>query len=150
MPMTDDELLARMRTYAPPTADLLGQEVLSVDSAIGVVKMRFKVGLNMCNPMGNVQGGIVVAMLDDAAAVAAIVKAGIRIVVPTIELKTSFFAPAPADTWLYVEGRCIKLGKRVAYMEADMTDEAGKLLARLSTSALPLPMPEKANMVERK
>lgn len=148
--MTDEELLARLRKYAPPTADLLGQELLSIDSAAGVVKMRFKVGMNMCNPMGSVQGGIVVAMLDDAAATAAICKSGTRIVVPSIEMKTSFFAPARADTWLYVEGRCIKLGKRVAFMEADMTDEAGTLLARLSTSSVPLPMPEKANMVERK
>ena len=150
MAMNDAELLARMRKYAPPTADLLGQELLAVDSVAGTVKMRFKVGLGMCNPMGNVQGGIVVAMLDDAAATAAIVKAGVRIVVPTIELKTSFLGPAKADSWLHVEGRCIKLGKRVAFMEADMTDEAGTLLARLSTSAVPLPMPDKANMVERK
>jgi uncharacterized protein (TIGR00369 family) len=150
MPMNDEQLLLRLQTYAPPTADLLGQEVLAVDSAAGVVKMRFKAGLNMCNPMGNVQGGIIVAMLDDAAATSAIVKSGQRTVVPTIELKTSFFAAAKADTWLYVEGRCIKLGKRIAFMEADMTDEAGTLIARLSTSAVPLPMPEKANMVERK
>jgi len=34
-------------------------------------------------------------------------------------------------------------------MEADLTDAAGTLLARLTTSAVPLPMPESANLVER-
>ncbi|MEY2883372.1 MAG: hypothetical protein RL490_1096 [Pseudomonadota bacterium] len=149
MPMTDEELLQRMRTYVPPTAILLGQELLSVDSEAGEVKMRFRVGKDFCNPMGNVQGGILVAMLDDAAAVAAIVKSGKRIVVPTIELKTSFMAPAKANAWLYATGRCIKLGRSVAFMEAELTDETGKLIAKLTTSCLPQPMPDGANMVER-
>ncbi|MBC7506423.1 MAG: PaaI family thioesterase [Sandarakinorhabdus sp.] len=150
MAMTDAELLERMTRFVPPTADLLGQELLEVDSAAGRVRMRFQPRPECCNPMGNVQGGIVVAMLDDAAAFAAIVKSGERIGIPTIELKASFFAPARAGVPLYAEGRCIKLGKRIAFMEADLTDEAGNLLARLTTSAVPLPMPASANLVERK
>ena len=147
--MTDAELLDRMNRFVPPTAAILGQELLEIDSAAGRVKMRFQPIAACCNPMGNVQGGFVVAMLDDAAAFAAIVKAGERIGIPTIELKASFFAPARAGVPLYAEGRCIRLGKRIAFMEADLTDEAGTLLARLSTSAVPLPMPAQANLVER-
>ena len=147
--MTDAELLERMNRFVPPTAALLGQELLEIDSAAGRVKMRFQPIAACCNPMGNVQGGFVVAMLDDAAAFAAIVKAGERIGIPTIELKASFFAPAKAGVPLYAEGRCIKLGKRIAFMEADLTDEAGNLLARLTTSAVPLPMSVQANLVER-
>lgn len=150
MAMTDDELLDRMRRFVPPTADLLGQELLSVDSANGIVRMKFQATPQCCNPMGNVQGGIVVAMLDDAAAFAAIVKSGERIAIPTIELKASFFAPVKAGVPVFAEGRCIKLGKRIAFMEADLTDEAGTLLARLTTSAVPLPMPTTSNLVERK
>ncbi|MFZ4688152.1 MAG: PaaI family thioesterase [Polymorphobacter sp.] len=148
--MTDSELLERMNRFQPPTAALLGQEILEIDSAAGRVKMKFQPRAECCNPMGNVQGGIVVAMLDDAAAFAAIVKAGERIGIPTIELKTSFFAPARAGVPLFAEGRCLKLGKRIAFMEADLFDEAGTLLARLTTSAVPLPMPANANLVERK
>jgi uncharacterized protein (TIGR00369 family) len=148
--MTDAELLDRMRRFVPPTADLLGQELLEIDSAAGTVRMKFQPGPQCCNPMGNVQGGIVVAMLDDAAAFAAIVKSGERIAIPTIELKASFFAPVRANTPVYATGRCIKLGKRIAFMEADLHDEAGTLLARLTTSAVPLPMPETSNLVERK
>ena len=150
MAMNDAELLDRMRRFVPPTADLLGQELLEIDSAAGVVKMKFQPRAECCNPMGNVQGGIVVAMLDDAAAFAAIVKSGERIAIPTIELKTSFFAPVRANTPVYATGRCLKLGKRIAFMEADLTDAAGTLLARLTTSAVPLPMPASSNLVERK
>ncbi|WP_243450797.1 PaaI family thioesterase [Sandarakinorhabdus glacialis] len=148
--MTDSELLERMNRFVPPTAELLGQEILEIDSAAGRVKMRFQPVAACCNPMGNVQGGIVVAMLDDAAAFAAIVKSGERIGIPTIELKASFFAPTPAGVPLYAEGRCIKLGKRIAFMEADLTDAAGNLLARLTTSAVPIALNPNANLVERK
>jgi uncharacterized protein (TIGR00369 family) len=99
--------------------------------------------------MGNVQGGIVVAMLDDAAAFAAIIKSGKRIGIPTIELKTSFFAPAKAGVPLYAEGRCLKLGKRIAFMEADLFDEEGTLLARLTTSAIPIELDGPSKLVDR-
>lgn len=150
MAMTDAELLERMNKFVPPTAVLLGQELLEVDSAAGRVRMKFQPIVECCNPMGNVQGGFVVAMLDDAAAFAAIVKSGERIGIPTIELKASFFAPAKAGVPLFAEGRCIKLGKRIAFMEADLFDEGGTLLARLTTSAVPLPMTPNPNLVERK
>lgn len=153
MAMTDAELLERMNRFVPPTAILLGQELLEVDSAAGRVRMKFQPVKECCNPMGNVQGGFVVAMLDDAAAFAAIVKSGERIGIPTIELKASFFAPAKAGVPLFAEGRCIKLGRRIAFMEADLFDEAGALLARMTTSAVPLPPTgdgPNPNLVERK
>ena len=148
MAMTDAELLERMNNRVPPTSILLGTRILAIDSAAGTVRMSFQPRPEFCNPMGHVQGGFVVAMLDDCAAVAAVVKSGERIVVPTIELKTSFFGPAKLGQTLYGEGRCIKLGKRVAFMEAELFDEGGKLLAKLSTSAMPTPMPESAALVD--
>jgi uncharacterized protein (TIGR00369 family) len=150
MALNDEDLKARMNKFVPPTAEILGQEILEIDSAAGRVKMKFQPIAACRNPMGNVQGGIVVAMLDDAAAFAAIVKSGKRIGIPTIELKTSFFAPAKAGVPLFAEGRCLKLGKRIAFMEADLFDEAGTLLARLTTSAIPLEMPDHSQLVERK
>lgn len=147
--MNDADLLDRMRRFVPPTADLLGQEILEIDSEKGWVRMKFQPRAECCNPMGNVQGGMVVAMLDDAAAFAAIIKAGERIGVPTIELKASFFAPVRAGVPVFAEGRCIKLGRRIAFMEADLTDAAGTLLARLTTSAVPLPLQANSNLIER-
>ena len=147
--MTDAELLDRMNVRMPPTSALLGMTILAIDSAAGTVRMSFTPKPDFCNPAGNIQGGFVVAMLDDAAALAAIITSGASIYVPTIELKTSFFAPARGGEPVFAEGRCLKLGKRIAFMEADLTDAAGTLLARLSTSAVPLPMPDNARLVAR-
>ncbi len=149
MPLTDADLVARMNRRSAPTSALLGMTVVAIDQAAGTVRLRFEPKPEFCNPMGNVQGGFVVAMLDDAAALAAIVKAGAPIAIPTIELKASFFGPAKLGP-LFAEGRCVKLGKRIAFMEADLFDEAGTLLARLTTSAVPIPREAGAgNFVER-
>jgi uncharacterized protein (TIGR00369 family) len=148
--MTNAELLERMNRFQPPTGILLGMEMLDLDIETGWVKVKYLPGPQFTNPMGSVQGGIVVAMLDDAAAFAAIAKSGTRISVPSIELKTSFFAPVKAGEPVYVEGRCLKLGKRIAFMEAEMTDGEGRVLAKLSTSAVPIEIPQGGgNLVER-
>ena len=148
MAMDDVQLLARMNSFVPPTALLLGCKILELDSARGTIRVEYLAKRDFCNPMGSVQGGFVAAMLDDAAAMSAIVKSGERIVVPTLEFKTTFFGAAKAGP-LFVEGRCLKLGKRVAFMESDMFDPDGRHLARMSCTAMPMPMPEKPTMVER-
>jgi len=146
--MTDAELLDRMNTRVPATSILLGTRILEVDRAAGRVRMSFEPRPEFCNPMGNVQGGFIVAMLDDCAAVAAVVMSRQRIVVPTIELKTSFFGPVPLGRTVYGEGRVLKLGRRIAFMEAELTDAYGKLLAKLSTSCVPTPMPDNAMLLD--
>lgn len=148
MSMTDDDLMLRMNTRVPPTSLLLGTKILAVDSAAGTVRMSFEPRSEFCNPMGNVQGGFIVAMLDDCAAVAAVVASGERIVVPTIELKCSFFGVVRLGAPVFGTGRCLKLGKRIAFMEAELTDVDGKLLAKLSTSAMPMAMPAAAQLVD--
>lgn len=150
MPMNDEQLLERMSTRVPPTARLLGMELLSLSIADGTTRMRYPVKAEFCNPMGNLQGGFITAMLDDAAATAIIVHSGERIVVPTLELKVSFFAPARVGTHVYCDGRIVKRGRTVAFAEADMTDENGRLIARMSTTCLPQPMPDNAMLVEAK
>ena len=149
MPLSDDEVIARMNARMPPTSALLGMTVLAIDRAAGTVRLRYLPKPEFSNPMGNVQGGFIVAMLDDAAALAAVVRAGARIVVPTIELKTSFFGVAKLGEPLFAEGRCVKLGKRIVFMEADLTDASGKLLARLSSTAMPTPLDGPGTFVER-
>lgn len=149
MVMTDADLLARMRSRIPPTAQLLGQELLELDSAAGTVRMRFQGKPEFCNPMGNVQGGFLAAMLDDAAAFAIIVKSQRRIVVPTIEFKVSFLAPARMNREIIAHGRCLKLGRTIAFAESDLFDPDGRLIARLSTSCVPTPLEGDGFMIEK-
>ena len=133
---SEAELLAQMRRFSPPTVALLGMELLAVDPQAGSSRYRMTVTERLCNPMGNLQGGIITTMLDDTAAISLIVKAGRPIAVPTVEFKVSFFAPAPLGSVVESVGRCVKLGSRIGFAEADLLDTEGKLLARLSTSVV--------------
>lgn len=137
MPLSDQDLLERFNARVPPTGKLFGTRTLEVDSAAGRVRMRFEIDERFCNPRGAVQGGIVTALLDDCAATAGIVALGEAGFIASLELKTSFFAPASPGT-LYAEGRCLKMGRSACFLEADLTDADGKLLARLTTSAVPV------------
>ncbi|NJR43174.1 MAG: PaaI family thioesterase, partial [Akkermansiaceae bacterium] len=71
-----------------------------------------------------------------------------RIFVPTLELKVSFLAPARQGR-LFAEGRVVKAGRTIAFLEADLFDGDGKHLARMSTTAAPRAI-EMPTLVERK
>ena len=147
MPLTDDQLLERMNTRMSPSSRLLGMRLLELDSARGHVRIAFEAREDFCNPMGQVQGGFVSAMLDETAAIAGIAKAQTRISMPSLEFKVSFLSPARAGP-LFTVGRVVRLGRTVAYLEADLYDPADKLLARMSVTALPL-SGATPNLVER-
>jgi uncharacterized protein (TIGR00369 family) len=146
MPLSDEQLVERFNTRKPPTGILFKSNILEVRSAEGFVRMSYDIGPEFCNPSGAVQGGIVTAMLDDAAAFACIIMTTERIYVPTLELKTSFLGAAYAGL-LYAEARCIKFGKSIAFMEAELLDGEGKVLAKMSTTAAPRLLKTKPNLI---
>jgi uncharacterized protein (TIGR00369 family) len=148
MPLDNAQLLERFNKRLPNTGILFGTTVLEVDQEAGRVRMSFSPDDRLTNPRGTVQGGIVAAMLDDAAAFAGIVALGEPGFIASLELKASFFAPAMPGT-LFAEGRCIKMGKSSCFLEADMTDKDGKLIARLTSAAIPLRTDQKPKLVER-
>jgi uncharacterized protein (TIGR00369 family) len=146
MPLTDAQLLERFNRNKPPTGVLFKSNILEVRAADGFVRMSYDIGPEFCNPSGAVQGGIVTAMLDDAAAFACIIMTTERIYVPTLELKTSFLGAAHAGL-LFAEARCIKFGRSVAFMEAELKNADGKVLAKMSTTAAPRILNRPANLI---
>lgn len=146
MPLSDDQLIERFNTRRPPTGKLFKSQILEVRSAEGFVRMSYDIGLEFTNPGGSVQGGIVTALLDDAAAFAVIIKSGQPVFVASLELKTSFFSAAKPGL-LYAEARVVKLGKTIAFIEADLTDPEGKLLARMTTTTAPRLLDKPQNLV---
>lgn len=147
MPLTDEELVERFNRKQAPTSVLFNTKIIAVDSAKGWVRMSFDIGPQFCNPSGAVQGGIITAMMDDAAAMACIVKSGQRIYVPTLELKTTFLSGAKQGL-LFVEATCIKYGKSFAFMEAELQSPDGKVLAKMSTTAAPRLLDRAPNLVD--
>ncbi len=147
MPLTADQLVERFNAKQPPTGPLLGMKVLAVDLEKYTVRMSFSPGDSLTNPRGTIQGGIVTAMLDDCAAYAGIVALGEPGFIASLEVKTSFFAPAYTGL-LQAEGRCLKMGKSSCFLEADLWDGDGKHLARLTSSAIPLRTTQRPKLVE--
>jgi len=147
MPLTEAQLIERFNAKQPPTGPLFGMKVLGVDQEKCIVRMSFEPDERLINPRGTIQGGIVSAMLDDCAAYAGIVALGEPGFIASLELKTSFLNPAFPGL-LFAEGRCLKMGRSSCFLEADLTDADGKLLARLTSAAVPLRTDKKPRLVE--
>lgn len=148
MVMNKQEMIERLNRRLPPTGALLGMQVLDLDQDEGTIRISYEAKAEFCNPMGNVQGGFVAAMLDDAAALAVIVKSRARISIPTLEFKVSFLAPARMGA-LFAEGRCLRLGRTIAFMESTLLDAGGKKLAVMTATGMPVAAPENPTFVTR-
>lgn len=124
----------------PPCSETLSLELISVDQAKGTVRLKMVGRPEWCNPRGALQGGFVTAMLDEAMAIAGIVAGEMAFAVPTLELKTTFLRPCPAGP-VEAEGRVVRWGKSAAFLEADLYDNAGRHVARASSTVLPVALP---------
>jgi uncharacterized protein (TIGR00369 family) len=147
--LSDAELIARMNSKGPPSARLFKQKVLEIDRPNKLVRLSFEPTLELCNPMGTVQGGFVAAMMDDACAIAIICISKQQIVVPTLELKTSFLKPAFPGL-LMCEAKVLQLGKSIAFAEAKLFNAEGALLAHTTLTCKPSPVPDRPNFVDLK
>ena len=138
---TDEELLARfLRTKNQPTgSQTLGFRMLKVDQANKMVEVSFDARAELlCNPMGQIQGGFLCAMLDECMSVACMVASGMTAVAPTLEMKTSFLRPGmPGE--LRGVGRVIRWGKTIAFTEGELYGADGRLLAKATGTAQPVP-----------
>ena len=139
--LTDDDILQRvLRTRNQPTgSQTLGYRMLSVSQATMTVEVEFDAKAELLsNPMRQVQGGYLCAMLDECMSVACMVASKMTHVAPTLEMKTSFLRPA-AFGKLRGVGRVIKWGRTVAFTEGELFDPEGRLLAKASGTAVPTP-----------
>jgi uncharacterized protein (TIGR00369 family) len=139
--LTDDDILQRfLRTKNQPTgSQTLGFRMLSVSQETRTVEVAFDARAELlANPMKQVQGGYLCAMLDECMSVACMVASGMTCVAPTAEMKTSFFRPA-APGPLRGVGRVVRWGKTLAFTEGELYDEQGRLLAKATGTAVPTP-----------
>jgi len=139
--LTDEAILERFRASknAPSGSRTLGFQLLAVRQADKEVEVGFEARADLlCNPMGQIQGGYVCAMLDECMSVAGMISSGMTHVVPTLEMKTSFLRPAMPGS-LRAIGRVVKWGKTICFTEGELYDGEGRLLAKASATAIPTP-----------
>ena len=140
-PLTDEAILQRfLRTKNQPTgSQTLGFQLVSVNQALRSVEVDFDArGELLCNPMKQIQGGYLCAMLDECMSVACMVASGMTAVAPTAEMKTSFFRPALPGRLRGV-GRVVRWGRTIAFTEGEIFDDEGRLLAKATGTAVPTP-----------
>ena len=111
-------------------------QVLSTDRKLGVVRAEFEAMKRFCHTDGTiVQGGFISGWLDFSMAQAVIVRAVEPVGVASLELKVNFLQRVGPGR-VIAEGRVLRMGRRVAFLEASLFDPAGALLATASSTAL--------------
>lgn len=139
--LTDEAILARFlgAKNQPSGSRTLGFRMVSVSQATKSVEVAFDAKAELLlNPMKQIQGGYLCAMLDECMSVACMVASGMTAVAPTLEMKTSFLRPAQPGQIRGV-GKVLKWGRQIAFTEGELYDLEGRLLAKATGTAIPTP-----------
>jgi uncharacterized protein (TIGR00369 family) len=126
------------RLQVPPNCDLTLGMVCLDSSEPGQTTWQMRADERFCNPAGTIQGGFIGAFCDSAMGAAAVTFArgeeGRRVYVANTEMKTSFLRPISPGGLLTCRAEVVSGGERVAFCEASVSDEQGRLLARASST----------------
>ena len=121
----------------PPIGETLSFQL--VEAGEGWAAFEGVPGPEHFNPMGFVHGGYAATLLDSACGIAVVTRLADDQAMTTLELKTSYLKPMTGKTGkVRAEGRVVSIGSRVAFAEAKITDEAGRILATATSTLLVL------------
>nr|WP_243451565.1 PaaI family thioesterase [Polymorphobacter fuscus] len=98
----------------------------------GHAAIEYRCGPQMCHSGGVAQGGFVAGWIDAAMAHAVIARFGTDQIPISLELKISYYAPA--NPGLVIAEGWIESGKRTLFAEGRLTDSAGTVLAKGSST----------------
>jgi uncharacterized protein (TIGR00369 family) len=119
----------------PPIASHINLEM--IDATPGVVQMAATPDESHYNPIGSVHGGFVATLLDSVCGCAVQSTLPVGQAYTSLDLNVSFLRGITSDTGRVVaEGRVTKPGSRAAFVEADVRDAAGRLLATATSTCL--------------
>lgn len=132
----DDDLEARIRSGRALNESMGGFHVTGWDPQTQLLHAAFTVRREYCHTNGTIaQGGFITAWLDAAMAHAVIHASGHRQTVFSLEIKVSFYEKVgPGEG--RVEGRVVRRGKRVAFLEASLYNAAGQLAAEATSTGI--------------
>jgi uncharacterized protein (TIGR00369 family) len=119
-----------------PAGVVLGQELLDIDAEKGNVRIAYNTGEALANRFGAIHGGMTAAMLDDVISLAAGLTIEWGQITPTLEMKVSYIAQGRPGARILAEARTVRRGGTVIFLEADLKDEAGKLIATASSTVM--------------
>lgn len=111
-----------------PITKLLGWKFLEFDASQQVIKVEMQARPEFINPAGFIHGGMLAAMLDETLSPALAATLGPGEFAPTLEIKVNFISPAKVGRVLGA-GRVVSRGRSICFMEGQLHDEDGNLLA---------------------
>ena len=123
----------------PPACDLTLGVVCTDKSEPGRTTWVMRADERFANPVGTVQGGFLVALCDSAMGASTITWArgrGLRVVSANVELKCSFVKAARIGSDLTCTAWVLEGGTRTCFAEAEVVDEAQRLVAKSSSTYL--------------
>lgn len=117
-------------TWDAPHAQLLAYRITEAEP--GSVIMEWEVPAHLLNPAGIAHGGFLVAVLDDAAGLAAASRYPRFVPQLTVQLHTDFLAPVLPGVTHRIEGQLVRGGRSTNLADARVISPDGEVLARCS------------------
>ena len=119
----------------PPIGRLLGFVLKVIEPRRAVFEMEADERCH--NPLGTLHGGVYCDLADAAMGYAYAATLGEGETFTTIELKINFLRAVRKAT-LAAEASVVKAGSTVGYVECDVRDQTGKLVARAASTCMKL------------
>jgi len=119
----------------PPVARLVGFDLRAAEHGRAVID--FEAGPQHWNPMGGLHGGILCDIADAAMGIAYASTLAEGELFTTVELKVNFLRPFK-EGHLVTEGRVVNGGRTLGLTEAEIRDDAGRLIAKASSTCMTL------------
>jgi uncharacterized protein (TIGR00369 family) len=127
--------LLRGEQTPPQIARLLGFIPKSIEPGHAIFEME--VDERHHNPMGTRHGGVYCDLADAAMVFAYAATLGKGETFTTVELRINFLRAVRKAT-LTAEARVVKIGSTLGYVECDVKDLAGRLVARAASTCMRL------------
>lgn len=127
------EFMDRVKSNDVAIARLIGFEAKEI--AKGSAILTLAAGPQHANPMGTLHGGVLCDVADAAMGIAFASTLAPEESFTTVELKINFFRPV-WEACLRAEGKVVRRGNLMGYMECEITDEQGRLVAKASSTCM--------------
>jgi uncharacterized protein (TIGR00369 family) len=129
------EKMIRGEVQAPPIAHLIGFRLTQIEKGEAVVE--FDASNKHANPMGTLHGGVLCDVADAAMGIAFASTLDDGESFTTLELKINFLRPVWTEK-LRAVGKVVSRGKTVGMTECEITNAAGAIVARSSSTCMVL------------
>ena len=131
------QLQAIEQGLMPPPPVMATVDMCGFHAERGSVTVRMHAQSFHYNPLGGVHGGMIATLLDTAAGCSVHSTLAVGEGYTSLDLSTKFLRPVTTESGLLTcVGKVISRGRRTALAEAQLTDQAGRVLAHATSSCM--------------